>query len=292
MPVGLGAWISRPAVLAELLRALPPEDREVAAQGSPAFSWYEISKESKGLKEWMRDAGLEALPSEGLFLAEPPRAPGTNKALPFYLYNRKVNAGPSHLAAALAEGDFQSAALLAHFLGAKELVPLRGPTARPLLSPRMLNCALHGTPCGGQADPRFYTALATALPNWGTRECVYSQAEVLAFAEHQRSAAKRIVDSINAHAHASHHEEPQEPPKIITCCDCSHTFPFSVREQKMFKDRSFSDPVRCSACREKKKQQQQGQGGGMGGARGGYGSGGGRGAPRGSSRGGGGRGGW
>ena len=72
--------------------------------------------------------------------------------------------------------------------------------------------------------------------------------------------------------------EPQEPPlheKTLKCRVCHLDFPFSVHSQRRFKELDYPAPVRCPACREKRKQQPDGSG--RGAFRGGGGSGGGRG---------------
>ena len=74
--------------------------------------------------------------------------------------------------------------------------------------------------------------------------------------------------------------EAQAPPlheETLCCRDCSLSFPFTAQEQRRFKELCYPAPVRCPACREKKKQQQGGSG---------------RGAFRGSGGGGGGWGRW
>lgn len=71
--------------------------------------------------------------------------------------------------------------------------------------------------------------------------------------------------------------EAQEPPlqeKTLSCRDCSLGFPFSVQEQGSFKKLGYPAPVRCPACRGKKKKQ---SGSGREVSRGGGGGGGGRG---------------
>lgn len=42
--------------------------------------------------------------------------------------------------------------------------------------------------------------------------------------------------------------------KKIICKDCGEEFVFSVREQEFYQQQGFeNDPVRCKACRAKKK---------------------------------------
>ncbi len=60
--------------------------------------------------------------------------------------------------------------------------------------------------------------------------------------------------------------------RTLTCADCSQEFVFSASEQQFYADRGFSDPRRCSNCRQNRKQQRNSAGGGGGGG-GGYGGG-------------------
>jgi NAD-dependent SIR2 family protein deacetylase len=41
--------------------------------------------------------------------------------------------------------------------------------------------------------------------------------------------------------------------KICVCKDCHRKFPFTVREQKIFGQRGWADPVRCHYCQRQKK---------------------------------------
>lgn len=38
--------------------------------------------------------------------------------------------------------------------------------------------------------------------------------------------------------------------KIIQCKDCSRVFQFSTEQQKWFRERNWSDPIRCKSCVE------------------------------------------
>lgn len=39
----------------------------------------------------------------------------------------------------------------------------------------------------------------------------------------------------------------------IVCKDCGNEFTFTAREQEFYKEKGFSNPVRCKECREKRK---------------------------------------
>jgi hypothetical protein len=39
----------------------------------------------------------------------------------------------------------------------------------------------------------------------------------------------------------------------ITCKDCGKTFVFTEGEQEFYAQKGFSNPVRCSDCRQKRK---------------------------------------
>lgn len=40
----------------------------------------------------------------------------------------------------------------------------------------------------------------------------------------------------------------------IKCKDCGNEFVFTERDQEFYKEKGFSDPVRCPECRKKRKQ--------------------------------------
>lgn len=42
--------------------------------------------------------------------------------------------------------------------------------------------------------------------------------------------------------------------KKIICCDCGETFLFTGGEQKYFEEHKLSEPKRCPACRQKRKE--------------------------------------
>ena len=42
--------------------------------------------------------------------------------------------------------------------------------------------------------------------------------------------------------------------KKIVCCDCGETFLFTGGEQKYYEERKLSEPKRCPACRQKRKE--------------------------------------
>lgn len=52
----------------------------------------------------------------------------------------------------------------------------------------------------------------------------------------------------------------------LQCADCGDTFVFTAGEQTFFQTKGFTDPKRCSKCRQARKQQGQ-QAGGSGGGR-------------------------
>ncbi|MEG1793013.1 MAG: zinc-ribbon domain-containing protein [Bacilli bacterium] len=42
--------------------------------------------------------------------------------------------------------------------------------------------------------------------------------------------------------------------KTIVCKDCGEDFTFTVRDQEFYAEKGFTnEPVRCKACRDKKK---------------------------------------
>lgn len=45
------------------------------------------------------------------------------------------------------------------------------------------------------------------------------------------------------------------PDKNIECVDCKRSFVFTESEQKFFREKNFSDPKRCPACRQKRRQE-------------------------------------
>ena len=45
----------------------------------------------------------------------------------------------------------------------------------------------------------------------------------------------------------------EKQDKKITCKDCGQEFIFTVREQEFYEEKDFHEPVRCKACRDKKK---------------------------------------
>ena len=49
---------------------------------------------------------------------------------------------------------------------------------------------------------------------------------------------------------------------LLTCSDCGQEFTFSSDDQAFFRDRGYSTPKRCKACRQAKKNEQTGGGGG------------------------------
>ena len=58
----------------------------------------------------------------------------------------------------------------------------------------------------------------------------------------------------------------------LTCSDCGQDFTFTADDQAFFRERGYSAPKRCKACRQAKKNEQHGGGGGGsgGGGGGGY----------------------
>lgn len=48
----------------------------------------------------------------------------------------------------------------------------------------------------------------------------------------------------------------EKKDKTIVCKDCGQEFVFTVREQEFYEEKGFTnEPVRCKACRDKKKAQ-------------------------------------
>lgn len=47
--------------------------------------------------------------------------------------------------------------------------------------------------------------------------------------------------------------------KTLQCRDCGNDFVFTAGEQKFFKEKGFTEPVRCPKCRRAKKARQQDQ---------------------------------
>jgi len=47
----------------------------------------------------------------------------------------------------------------------------------------------------------------------------------------------------------------------LTCSDCGQEFTFSNDDQAFFRERGYSTPKRCKACRQAKKNEQGGGGG-------------------------------
>lgn len=48
----------------------------------------------------------------------------------------------------------------------------------------------------------------------------------------------------------------------LQCADCGDAFVFTSGEQSFFQQKGFTDPKRCSKCRQAKKQQKDQQSGG------------------------------
>jgi len=57
-------------------------------------------------------------------------------------------------------------------------------------------------------------------------------------------------------------EEGQD--QLVVCVDCGAQFPFSAQEQSFYKERGYSPPKRCKACRAKRKAQGAAPAGGAG----------------------------
>ncbi|MFZ0395433.1 MAG: CxxC-x17-CxxC domain-containing protein [Terracidiphilus sp.] len=51
----------------------------------------------------------------------------------------------------------------------------------------------------------------------------------------------------------------------LMCSDCGQSFTFTAEDQEFFRDRGYSAPKRCKACRQAKKNEQSSGGGGGGG---------------------------
>ena len=50
------------------------------------------------------------------------------------------------------------------------------------------------------------------------------------------------------------HKKNKRKKKKIVCCDCRETFLFTGGEQKYYEERKLSEPKRCPACRQKRKE--------------------------------------
>jgi CxxC-x17-CxxC domain-containing protein len=50
----------------------------------------------------------------------------------------------------------------------------------------------------------------------------------------------------------------------LMCSDCGQAFTFTAEDQDFFRERGYSAPKRCKACRQAKKNEQAGGGGGGG----------------------------
>lgn len=50
----------------------------------------------------------------------------------------------------------------------------------------------------------------------------------------------------------------------LTCADCGQEFTFTAEDQAFFRERGYSAPKRCKACRQARKNEQGGGGGGGG----------------------------
>ena len=59
--------------------------------------------------------------------------------------------------------------------------------------------------------------------------------------------------------------------KNLVCMDCSQEFVFTARDQEFYSERGFTEPKRCTPCRNARKAQREGgsAGGGFGGYTGG-----------------------
>ena len=42
--------------------------------------------------------------------------------------------------------------------------------------------------------------------------------------------------------------------KTIRCQDCFSEFTFTVKQQKIYGEKGWADPIRCPTCRERKKK--------------------------------------
>ena len=42
--------------------------------------------------------------------------------------------------------------------------------------------------------------------------------------------------------------------KVLRCQDCCNRFVFTVKQQQSYKDRGWTDPIRCPSCRARKKE--------------------------------------
>ena len=42
--------------------------------------------------------------------------------------------------------------------------------------------------------------------------------------------------------------------KVIRCQDCYNKFIFTVKQQQMYAEKGWDDPIRCPSCRARKKE--------------------------------------
>ncbi len=42
--------------------------------------------------------------------------------------------------------------------------------------------------------------------------------------------------------------------KVIRCQDCYNRFIFTVKQQQIYQEHGWGDPIRCPSCRARKKQ--------------------------------------
>ncbi len=47
------------------------------------------------------------------------------------------------------------------------------------------------------------------------------------------------------------------PDLTLACSDCGDEFTFPVRDQDFFKEKGWTPPKRCKACRQKRKAEKE-----------------------------------
>ena len=57
-------------------------------------------------------------------------------------------------------------------------------------------------------------------------------------------------------------DTPNSADQTIQCRDCQQSFAFTAGEQTFYAEMQFSVPVRCKACRQKRKQDREARDGG------------------------------
>jgi len=51
--------------------------------------------------------------------------------------------------------------------------------------------------------------------------------------------------------------DDQFAPRQLACADCRTSFEFTVVEQRYFASRGYPAPIRCPACRERRRRERE-----------------------------------